>query len=72
MVEHKLEDFEKIRIHNFLIISQESNLVPMAPPCDKTAGWQPRPIRRPTRIFPATVRELAPDEENQLHYEEFE
>lgn len=43
----------------------------MAPPCDEIAGWQPRPIRGPT-IFPATVRDLAPDEGNPLGYEESE
>ena len=45
--------------------------MPMAPPCDKIAGWQPRPNRRPTISFPATVRELALDEGNPLVYEEF-
>lgn len=44
----------------------------MAPPCDEIAGWQPRPIRGPTIIFPATVRDLSPDEGNPLGYEEFE
>ena len=58
-VEHKLEDF-KIRIHNFLISSEESNLAPMAPPCDKIAGWQHLgPSEDVQYFFPATKKRIS-------------
>lgn len=61
IIEQKLDN--RLNSEEF---SNESNLKPIVPPCDKTAKWQSKSksVKKCKLIFPVGLRELEPDEQN--------